>query len=129
MIIRIKRRDLNLAGAVLDVDVAVFADGTGLLRVGFGGSGVGLGLEMVLLVRHGGGYWRRLMDLEKMKSRERSYQNENEGFGYLGFCFRFISVICVRWTLNDTTGLWPNKRFESLLFFLPKMYKKKKRNK
>jgi hypothetical protein len=44
---------LYLAGAVLDDDVSVLADGPGLLRVGLGGAGVGLGLEVVLLrVRH-----------------------------------------------------------------------------
>jgi len=39
----------NLAGTVLDDDVAVLADGAGLLRVRLGGAGVGLGLEVVLL--------------------------------------------------------------------------------
>ena len=44
---------LYLAGAILDDDVSVLADGAGLLRVGLGGAGVGLGLEVVLLrVRH-----------------------------------------------------------------------------
>jgi len=42
----------NLARAVFDDDVAVLANGAGLLRKGLGGAGVGLGLEMVLLVRH-----------------------------------------------------------------------------
>ena len=41
-----------LAGTAFDDDVTVLTDGTGLLRVGFGGSGVGLGLEVVLFVRH-----------------------------------------------------------------------------
>ena len=35
---------LYLAGAILDDDVSVLADGAGLLRVGLGGAGVGLGL-------------------------------------------------------------------------------------
>lgn len=42
----------HLAGTSLDDDVPVLADGAGLLRVGLGGAGVGLGLELVLLVRH-----------------------------------------------------------------------------
>ena len=42
-----------LAGTAFDDYVTVLTDGTGLLRVGFGGSGVGLGLEVVLFVRHG----------------------------------------------------------------------------
>lgn len=46
----VNRKDL--ARAILDDDVAVLADGTGLLRVGLGRSGVGFGLEMVLLVGH-----------------------------------------------------------------------------
>jgi hypothetical protein len=42
-----------LARAVLDDDVSILADGTGLLRVGLGRAGVGPGLEVVLLgVRH-----------------------------------------------------------------------------
>lgn len=42
-----------LAGAVLDDDVAVLANGAGLLRVGLGSAGVSLRLELVLFaVRH-----------------------------------------------------------------------------
>jgi hypothetical protein len=44
---------MYLAGTVFDNDVTVFTDGTGLLRVSFGGTGIGLGFEMVLFVRHG----------------------------------------------------------------------------
>lgn len=47
------QKNWNLAGTTLDDDVAVFADGSGLLRIGLGGSGIGLGFEMVLFVRHG----------------------------------------------------------------------------
>jgi len=44
---------MYLARTVLDDDVAVLADGAGLLRIGLGGAGVGLGLKVVLLgVRH-----------------------------------------------------------------------------
>lgn len=46
----------NLAGAVLDHNVTVLADGTSLHGEGLGGASIG-GLEvnvMVLLVRHGG---------------------------------------------------------------------------
>lgn len=43
----------NLARPAFDDNVTVLADGTGLLRVRLGGSGVGLRLEVVLLVRHG----------------------------------------------------------------------------
>lgn len=42
----------NLAGTALDDNVAILADGSGLLREGLGGSGVGLGLKMMLFVRH-----------------------------------------------------------------------------
>jgi len=43
----------HLAGTALDDDVPVLADGASLLRIGLGGAGVGLGLEVVLLgVRH-----------------------------------------------------------------------------
>jgi len=46
-------RWIYLAGAVLDDEVAVLADGAGLLRVGLGRAGVGIRLEVVLLgVRH-----------------------------------------------------------------------------
>ena len=45
---------IYLAGAALDDDESVLADGTGLLRVGLGRPSVGLRLEVVLLgVRHG----------------------------------------------------------------------------
>ncbi|KAK3026504.1 hypothetical protein RJ639_041801 [Escallonia herrerae] len=37
---------MNLAGTGFDDDVAVLADGAGLLRVGLGGSRIGLGFEM-----------------------------------------------------------------------------------
>ena len=44
---------MNLARTVLDDDVAILANSTSLLRVSLGGSGIGLGLEVVLLaVRH-----------------------------------------------------------------------------
>jgi hypothetical protein len=50
----LKREEkVNLARAVFDDNVTVLADGTSLLRVSLGSSGVGLGLEVVLLVRHG----------------------------------------------------------------------------
>lgn len=47
-----KEKGRNLAGPVLDYDVAIFANGTSLLRESLGRSGVGLGVEVVLLVRH-----------------------------------------------------------------------------
>lgn len=49
-------RDLSryLAGAVLDNNIPILADGSGLLGIGLGRPSVGLRLEMVLLrVRHG----------------------------------------------------------------------------
>lgn len=50
----LKREEkVNLARAVFDDNVTVLADGTSLLRVSLGSSGVGLRLEVVLLVRHG----------------------------------------------------------------------------
>jgi hypothetical protein len=48
-------RDLSryLAGAVLDNNIPILADGSGLLGIGLGRPSVGLRLEMVLLrVRH-----------------------------------------------------------------------------
>ena len=63
-----EKKKSNLAGTVLDDDVSVLADSTGLLGIGLGSSGVGLGLEVVLVVRHGRGdrrdlkeatFWRR----------------------------------------------------------------------
>lgn len=45
-------RKRDLAGTSLYDDVAVLADGASLLRVGFGGTGVSLGLEVVLFIRH-----------------------------------------------------------------------------
>lgn len=42
----------DLAGTRLDDDIAVLADGSSLLRVSFGGTSVGLGLEVMLFVRH-----------------------------------------------------------------------------
>lgn len=50
-IMRLKS-EFHLAGTTLDDDVTAFADGAGLLRIGLGGSGIGLWLEVVLLVRH-----------------------------------------------------------------------------
>lgn len=47
-----RSRDLHLARTVLDDDVAVLADSAGLLRISLGRAGVGLRLEVVLLVRH-----------------------------------------------------------------------------
>ena len=47
--IRVK---MDLARASLNYNVAVLADGAGLLRIGLGGSGVGLGFKVMLLVRH-----------------------------------------------------------------------------
>ena len=44
---------VHLAGPLLDDEVGALADGSGLLRKGLGRSGVGLGLEVVLIVRHG----------------------------------------------------------------------------
>ena len=43
---------MDLARASLNYNVVVLADGAGLLRIGFGGSGVGLGFKLMLLVRH-----------------------------------------------------------------------------
>ena len=45
--------DKNLAGPALDDNVTILADGSSLLRISLGSSGVGLRLEVVLLVRHG----------------------------------------------------------------------------
>lgn len=42
----------DLAGTILDDNVAVLTDGAGLLRVGFGSTGVSLRLEVMLFVRH-----------------------------------------------------------------------------
>ena len=42
----------DLAGTILDHNVAVLTDGAGLLREGFGGTGIALRLEVVLFVRH-----------------------------------------------------------------------------
>ena len=50
---RKKKKEVgHLAGSVLDYDVAIFANGSSLLRKSLGSSGVGLGVEVVLLVRH-----------------------------------------------------------------------------
>lgn len=46
------KNERNLAGPVLDYDVAILANGSGLLRESLGRSGVGLGVEVVLLVGH-----------------------------------------------------------------------------
>ena len=43
---------MDLARASRNYNVAVLADGAGLLRIGLGGSGVGLGFKVMLLVRH-----------------------------------------------------------------------------
>jgi hypothetical protein len=43
----------HLAGPLLDDEVRALADGSGLLREGLGRSGVSLGLEVMLIVRHG----------------------------------------------------------------------------
>ena len=52
-IIETEQKRLNLARTVLDDDVAILTNSTSLLRVSLGGSGIGLGLEVVLLtVRH-----------------------------------------------------------------------------
>lgn len=50
-----KKLGANLARPVLDDYVTVLTDGTGLLRVSLGSSGVGLGFKVMLLVRHRGG--------------------------------------------------------------------------
>jgi len=51
---RLRGGDLNdLAGALLDHNVAILSNCTGLLRERFGSSGVGLGIEVVIIVRHG----------------------------------------------------------------------------
>lgn len=44
---------IYLARTAFDDNVTVLTDSTGLLREGFGGTSVGLGLEVMLLVRHG----------------------------------------------------------------------------
>jgi len=44
----------NLAGSLLDHDVRILTDGTSLLGEGLGRSGVSLGLEVVLIIRHSG---------------------------------------------------------------------------
>ena len=46
---------MDLARAGLNYNVAVLADGAGLLRIGLGGSDVGLGFKVMLLVRHDSG--------------------------------------------------------------------------
>ena len=43
-----------LAGPLLDHDVRILTDGTSLLGEGLGRSGVSLGLEVVLIIRHSG---------------------------------------------------------------------------
>ncbi len=43
-----------LAGPLLDHDVRILTDGTRLLGEGLGRSGVSLGLEVVLVIRHSG---------------------------------------------------------------------------
>lgn len=50
-----KGKGKHLAGPVLDDNVTVLANGSGLLRIGLGCAGVSLGLEVVLFVRHGDG--------------------------------------------------------------------------
>lgn len=42
----------NLARTAFDDNVSVLTDSPGLLGISFGSSGVGLGLELMLLVRH-----------------------------------------------------------------------------
>lgn len=56
-----------LAGAVLDDDVTVLTDSTGLLRKGLGSSGIGLGFEVMFLVRHGGGFFVALKNTEERR--------------------------------------------------------------
>lgn len=60
----------NLAGTALDDDVTVLTDGAGLLRVSLGGSGVGLRLEMVLLVGHRSQLRRRPIQFTNKKTQE-----------------------------------------------------------
>jgi len=42
----------DLAGTVFDNYVSILTDGTSLLRIGFGSTGIGLGFKLVLFVRH-----------------------------------------------------------------------------
>ncbi|MFS7972091.1 hypothetical protein Hanom_Chr09g00840691 [Helianthus anomalus] len=45
-------KNTNLASTILDNNVAALADGTSLLRISLGSSGIGLGFKLVLFVRH-----------------------------------------------------------------------------
>ena len=61
----------NLAGPGLDDNVTILADGAGLLWIGLGSSGIGLRLEVVLLVGHG---W-----LWAEKERDRESDGNDQG--------------------------------------------------
>jgi len=58
-----------LARAILDDDVAILTDGTSLLRVSLGSTGIGLGLKLVLLVRHPLSFSLFLIDCEVLKGQ------------------------------------------------------------
>ncbi|MFS8023422.1 hypothetical protein Hanom_Chr16g01451291 [Helianthus anomalus] len=47
------KNNTNLASTILDNNVAALADGTRLLRISLGSSGIGPGFKLVLFVRHG----------------------------------------------------------------------------
>ncbi|KAK9034236.1 hypothetical protein V6N11_050409 [Hibiscus sabdariffa] len=49
---RFEDQNLNLTRSAFDDDVTVLADGAGLLRKSFRSSGIGFGLEMVILIGH-----------------------------------------------------------------------------
>ena len=76
----------HLAGTVLDDDVAVLADGAGLLRVRLGGAGVGLGLEVVLLgVRHLRESFRDPVETSNRSSKKKRSGKEKEHIELINF--------------------------------------------
>ena len=67
---------MDLARASRNYNVAVLVDGAGLLRIGLGGSGVGLGFKVMLLVRHDS-LGQRLADIRLTDSGEGELENRS----------------------------------------------------
>ena len=60
----------NLARTVLDDDVAILTNRTSLLGVSLGSTGIGLGLKLVLLVRHPLSFSLFLTECEVLTGKE-----------------------------------------------------------
>lgn len=78
----------NLAGPGFDDNVTILADGAGLLWIGLGSSGIGLRLEVVLLVGHGWLWAEKEREIESDGiDQERDEKRKRCDFGRSGYLY------------------------------------------